>query len=345
MIIAAAFVLLAQVGSEPVSVGDYRDRLGSIRKAVEAGDLEGARRRATDLQSLRIRHDGSEFTPDPTVLRPVAQAKDLPAARDAARSIAQLEEALESVPTGPAAAPDLQRLDSLRREQAERAADPGARVGGPELHAPPVPPVPRSLLEWLQDLSIRTYEALADVLQKLFRWILRLLFGSAALAGGPGQGMSALVLGLMIVILGIVGLAAFLALQRRKAVGDLPVTIVPAASGRDEDPLSRTSSEWERFAAELMTSGRFREAIRAWYHAVLVTLFRAGLLHYRKDRTNWEYAYALGPDLPWRPGFVEATRTFEQTWYGRRETPLDAAEAYAAEARVILGKIRAGREP
>jgi hypothetical protein len=93
-----------------------------------------------------------------------------------------------------------------------------------------------------------------------------------------------------------------------------------------------------------MGSGRFREAIRAWYHAVLVTLFRSGLLHYRKDRTNWEYAYALGPELPWRPGFVDATRTFEQIWYGRRETPPDAAEAFARDARGILERIQGGRQ-
>jgi hypothetical protein len=342
MIRAAAFVLLSLIGPDPISVGEYRDRLGSIRSAIDAGDLETARRRAADLQSIRVRHDGSDFAPDPTVLRPVAEAKDLPSARDAARAVSRVQEALESIPSARASAPDAERLERLRREEAERSVDPGDRIGGPELHAPRVP---RSLREWLEDLSMRLYEALKDALRKLFGWLLRMLFGSAGLKGGPGQSMSTLVLGLMIIILAVLGLAAFLALQRRKAIGDLPATVVPAASGRDEDPLSRTSSEWERFAAELMRSGRFREAIRAWYHAVLVTLFRAGLLHYRKDRTNWEYAYALGPDLPWRSGFVEATRTFEVTWYGRRETAQDAAETYAAEARGLLDKVRGGREP
>ena len=61
------------------------------------------------------------------------------------------------------------------------------------------------------------------------------------------------------------------------------------ASQRDADPLSREQDEWEKYAAELAAAGRLREAIRAWYHAVLVGLFRAGLLHHHKGRTNWEY--------------------------------------------------------
>ncbi|RPH37203.1 MAG: DUF4129 domain-containing protein, partial [Planctomycetota bacterium] len=109
-----------------------------------------------------------------------------------------------------------------------------------------------------------------------------------------------------------------------------------------DDPLSRTASEWERFAAELMNAGRSREAIRAWYHAVLVSLFRAGVLHYRKDRTNWEYAYALPSGVPWRAGFVEATRTFEREWYGRRDTPVEMAESYQDQARRMLSQVREG---
>src|SRR5207244_431829 len=116
----------------------------------------------------------------------------------------------------------------------------------------------------------------------------------------------------------------------------------PALSAKDEDPLSRTASEWERFAAELMSGGRFREAIRAWYHAVLVSLFRIGALHYRKDRTNWEYAYALPSTLRWRSGFVDATRTFEREWYGRRDTPVETAEGYQRHAQAMLAEVRQG---
>jgi len=340
MTAVTALLLLALGGQETISVSEYRDRLAAIRSSIDADDLEGARKRATDLQAVRVRHQGTEFTSDPTVLRPIAGAKDLAAARDAAKSLAALREALSAIPSGPPSAPDAPLLERLRKEEAEHALNPDGNISGPVLQKPSVP---RSVREWLYDLFVRLREFFQKLLSNFFKWLLGMLFGGLGSRSG-GDGMSYLVMGLIVLILGAVGIVAFLALQRKgKAIETVPVE--GPAPVRDEDPLSRSSNEWERFAAELMGSGRFREAIRAWYHAVLVTLFRAGLLHYRKDRTNWEYAYALGPDLPWRPGFVEATRTFEQVWYGRREAPTETAEAFAFEARGMLDRIRAGRQP
>jgi hypothetical protein len=337
----AALVLLALGAQETVSSSEYGDRLVAIRSAIDANDLGLARRLATQLQSVRVRHEGVLFSPDPTVLRPIASARDLAAARDAAKPLSRLRDALEAVPTGRVATPDAPLLERLRSEEAERVLNPEGKVGGPVLQPPSVP---RSLREWLWDLLMRLWEFLKKLFSNFLKWLLGLLFGGMG-SRSMGDGMTYLVIGLIILILGTVGIIAYVTLQRRRAMPAATVTSELPATARDEDPLSRTSNEWERFAAELMRSGRFREAIRAWYHAVLVTLFRAGLLHYRKDRTNWEYAYALGPDLPWRPGFVLATRTFEQVWYGRREAPSDAAEEFASDARVILEKVRGGSQP
>jgi hypothetical protein len=339
VIAVAAIVLMALGGQETVSASEYRDRLSAIRSAIDAQDLDLARERATELQSVRVRHEGMVFAPDPTVLRPLARARDLAAAREALKPLSALREALESVPPGRSVTPDAPLLERLRQEEAERALSPEGKVGGPVLHQPSVP---RSLREWLRDLFMRLLDFLQKLVSDFLRWLLSLLFGGMG-SPGMGEGMTYLVMGLIVLILGTIGVVAYVTLHRRRRTGVEAVATEAPAMVRDEDPLSRTSNEWERFAAELMGSGRFREAIRAWYHAVLVTLFRAGLLHYRKDRTNWEYAYALGPDLPWRPGFVDATRTFEQIWYGRREAPSDAAEAFASDARGILEKVRGGK--
>jgi hypothetical protein len=340
MTAAALAVLLALFGQETIPLAEYRERLGGIRSAIAANDLETARKRAGELQSLRVSHEGTEFAADRSVLKPIADAKDLQSAREAALPLRTLAEALDSLSQGKALPPDPALLERLRREEAERALKAGGAVGGPELHAPPVP---HTLRGWLRDIAQQIWDFVKRMLKKFFEWLGRMLFGGWA-AGQSGAGMTWLVMGLMLTILGLIGAIAFVTLKRRRRTTvDAPLGSAPASAEKDEDPLSRSSNEWERFAAELMKSGRFREAIRAWYHAVLVTLFRSGLLHYRKDRTNWEYAYALSPEVPWRPGFVEATRTFEQIWYGRRETPPETVDAYAADARGILDKVRGGR--
>lgn len=108
----------------------------------------------------------------------------------------------------------------------------------------------------------------------------------------------------------------------------------------DDNPLSREGGEWERYAEQLAAAGRLREAIRAWYHAVLVHLYRGGLLHYRKGRTNWEYVAALPARLDWRSRFIELTRHFETEWYGRGASSEDALERCRRAAGDILSQLR-----
>ena len=112
---------------------------------------------------------------------------------------------------------------------------------------------------------------------------------------------------------------------------------------RDADPRSRSGGEWERYAQELAAQGRLREALRAWFHAVLATLYQHGLLHYRRDRTNWEYARAIAPDAAWRPQFIGLTEGFERHWYGAASTDDQALESYAGHAQNLLGQLQTGR--
>jgi hypothetical protein len=324
-----ALVMMLAVGQE-IGLAEYRERL----QAIDAS----ARSRARDLQAVRVRHDGIEFSADGTVLGPIVTAKDAAAAREAARPLRSLRAELESIGGNPVpAAPDGALFERLRQEEELRSLSPDGRVGGPTLHAPEVP---QSIIDRLAALL----ETLGGYLKKFLYWILQLFFGSAGGASKEVTSTRYLVVGLVITVLGILGIVAVIAMRRRRraAPASVAVSEAPAISAKDEDPLSRTANEWERFASELMSSGRFREAIRAWYHAVLVSLFRAGTLHYRKDRTNWEYAYALPSGVPWRAGFMDATRTFEREWYGRRDTPVETAEVYQEQARRMLADVRQG---
>ena len=146
----------------------------------------------------------------------------------------------------------------------------------------------------------------------------------------------------VIAIVIVLAILAFEVVRRSRAATpdqDL-VTSDPIESRRDEDPLSRGANEWERYAAQLAAAGRTREAIRAWYHAVLVTLYAAGILHFKKGRTNWEYIAALSPELAWRGEFVTMTRRFETEWYGRAQSDADALDDAAGRARRILDTVR-----
>ena len=76
---------------------------------------------------------------------------------------------------------------------------------------------------------------------------------------------------------------------------------------------------------------------------MLVALFRAGLLHHHKGRTNWEYVARLSPDTAWRPELIELTRRFDREWYGRERSSPEALRECASDARSILTQVRQGR--
>lgn len=330
---ALALLVLAAFQSDPIGVNEYRDRLTAIRSAIDRKEIDAVRDGARDLQALRVRHEGGVLVPDPSVLGPLASAKDAAAARESVARLDALLEGLKALPDSQVPKPaDPQLLERLRAEEAERERESGRRVGGPALHAPEIPQ------SWLEKAKA-FLEAFAQKVGRFLMWLLRLLFSGPS-SGAPGSSTQFLVALLVIGVLGALGVVAVVALRRKQAVATpTGVSEAPAMSTEDDDPLSRTANEWERFAVELMKGGRFREAIRAWYHAVLVTLFRSGALHYRKDRTNWEYAFALPSTVEWRPRFLEATRTFEREWYGRRNSEAELAEAYQQQAQGILTEI------
>ena len=334
---AIAALVLLLCAPDSIDLPEYRARLRRLQEAVERRDVDAVRSGADDLLKQRVKHGGMILLPDATVLGPLAEAKTPEAAREAAVRLRALSAELESIDAAPAPAPpDGALLERLRQEEQLNQLSPDRAVGGPGLHAPQVP---RSFWERLASWG----ESLQKVLEQFLRWLARLFFGVAGAQKIEAPSTRYLVIGLVVTVLGTLAIVAVMALRRRQASAAVVASSeAPAMSAKDEDPLSRTATEWERFAAELMNAGRFREAIRAWYHALLVTLFRAGTLHYRKDRTNWEYAYALPSTVPWRAGFMDATRTFEQEWYGRRDTAVETAEQYRARTMNMLDAVREG---
>ena len=332
--LAAALCLVLLTDGETIPLREYRARLAATAQALDRGEIETVRREAKALLGLRVRHDGSGFAPDETLLGPLSGA-ELDDARKLKGRLAALVAALDSLEaqSGPAPEPDRELLERLRRDEAAWEVRKGGAVPGlPETR------VPRSFVERIRDF----FEWIGEKLKAFLNWLQRMFFPDRG-KGSGSVGMPLFVAILVILLVIAVGAITIVALRRKRSAGRHALAAsAPAASARDEDPLSRTAGEWERFAQELAGAGRFREAIRAWYHAVLVTLFRAGVLHYRRDRTNWEYAYALAPQHAWRPEFLDATRRFEREWYGRQDSAADTAGEYERQARRILGVVREG---
>lgn len=324
-------LLPAALAAEVLSAAAYRERLAGIDARLRAGDWVGARTGAKDLLDDRITFGDESLETDVSILRPLADARDAPAARAAAPRLTRLVEALAALPPTESAPSDRKTLDEVRAREALAELPQGGSL----------PKKRTTLLETLAELLTPVAEWLKDIGERILDWLADLFPDREGKKTAFGLGLPGMVT-VFVVLLALLGLwLAWRAFRnRRRRAGIEAIAMEAPSPAEDADPLSRASAEWERYAAELAAAGRHREAIRAWYHAVLVTLFRKGALHYRKGRTNWEYVTALAPGHTWRARFIELTRHFEREWYGRDESAPEALGEAEDMARGLLGALR-----
>jgi hypothetical protein len=334
--LAWALVPAAADAAAPLPLGDYRARLGAIERQLTGGDWPGARDAARGLAGERVRYGREEIRPDLSVLEPLARARSR---QEAAATLPGLRRLLAFLPAreapteGSAAAPRL--LEDARRRQAL----PEIGRGGVMPRVDRLPSLRQALAELLEP----PLRAFSEAFERFWSWLQRLLPDPRRLSRS-GWGLHDTVIALVVAGAVAFSLLALRAWRRRRRGGPPSAAAASAPPpSRDDDPLSRETSEWERYAAELAAAGRAREAIRAWYHAVLAALYRSGQLHYRKGRTNWEYAAALPPSLPWRATFFEITHRFEREWYGGSASSIEALDRARSLALGLLGAVRGAR--
>lgn len=321
---------------QTLSAAEYRRALGAIETQLRAGEWASASEQARVLLGARVSAGGQVLAADASVLEPVLVVADVGSARQAASALALLRDALEKVEVrnGEVGAPDRERLARLAAAQKVSGPEAGGEVTLPAIERPGF---------WQ-----RALEAMAEAGEKALEWLTKLRdWLLERMKSKQSEKGAAIDTRLVVVLVGLAALVLGLLAWRRRRSAEMPEAvehgepIVSGAAG-DADPLSREQDEWQRYARELETQGRLREAIRAWYHAVLVALYRRGLLQYRKGRTNWEYVAALSPTLAWRPRFIALTRVFESEWYGRAASSAEALARGVAEARGVLGGLEEG---
>lgn len=318
--------LLALLLAAPLTFADYRARLERVDALLLQGERTQAALAARELLRSRVRVGEEEIVPAAWALEPIARGDP-----HRARLRGLIEGLAPEAGARPASA-DKQLLEAVRRAQ----ETVGPRAGGT------IAPLPAPELPFLEQLRGALESAARWTVRRLgefWRWLASLFPAATA---QQAVGISSRITGLVLIFVGLVvvlvtALALLSAARPRSAIA-ARASAAPE-SEEDADPLSRSAGGWEERARDLAAQGRARDAIRAWYHALLVHCYGKGVLHHRRGRTNWEYAHALSPSLPWRPRFEELTRRFDVEWYGRAESTPAALEAFSAGAGEILSAL------
>lgn len=319
-------LLLLAVPAAAMPVADYIGALEHIDALLASNQLDAAKSAATALKDADVVWAKGTFKADASLLAAIEKG-------NRSRLIATITE-LRRAAGMSAAQADRKLLEQIAAEQEPPELPKGGLV--PTKLQRDVP-----LLERIATAISDMVEWLGDKLRKFFEWILDLLPRNRTPDGKPTAGLHWIVWAVVGAIVLIILYLAIDVLRRSRAAGPAEVeTSTPIGSRQDEDPLSRGALEWEKYANDLATAGRHREAIRAWYHAVLVTCYAAGILHFRKGRTNWEYIASLAPSLAWRPDAISLTRRFEQEWYGSLRSTPEAYEECSELAQAVLDALR-----
>ena len=118
----------------------------------------------------------------------------------------------------------------------------------------------------------------------------------------------------------------------------------PLAASATENALDHTVDEWEQFAAQWLSRGDVRQAIRALYLATLVHLHRERRIDYNRAFTNWVYVRHYRGEAEDQGTLRRLTRMFDEVWYGEREYDEAQYRSFEQGARA-LGTPAPGTEP
>ncbi len=194
-----------------------------------------------------------------------------------------------AVAVGPGELPTPQEAPAQARRRAEEI------LARPELR-----PEPRPLVE-------RVLDELGELLDRV--------------VGGVGSVSPLLAWAIVGAVAGLLGFALWRGV--RALQGDAAVRGGVGVDGRRRPP-----ADWRAEAAAHEAAGRWREALRCSWRAVVAELAARGLLEEVPGRTTGEYRRAVARSLPdGAAAFSRSTRLFEDAWYAAVEVgPAEAAE-------------------
>jgi hypothetical protein len=201
---------------------------------------------------------------------------------------------------------------------------------------PPSDHDPERVRELADDILAhpRYDEAEPSLPDRILEWVgeqLAKLIGE--LVGGGGGAVVA-----WIILLAFAAAVVFLLVRFGR------ITLPATSANREPEvmvELTRTASEWRAEADRLEADGRWREALRCRYRALVADLVRRGTIPEQAGRTAGEYARDVAAREPGAaPAFAAATELFEAVWYGGAEAgPADAQRFRDLDARVLAVRV------
>lgn len=180
-------------------------------------------------------------------------------------------------------------------------------------------------------------------LQAAWHWLTtqlgKLLGRLLGLSGPSGSNLASIVV-IVLVGVGVVVLVWSMVRTNRRRGGRIRPPGVVFSTGSP----ARSPAEWRAEAATHAAAGRWRDALRCRYRALVAELAGRGLIEEIPGRTSGEYRQDVAAVVPAAgTAFDGATDLFEQAWYGDIATGPDEQDRFDALARRVLTPVGGGQ--
>jgi Domain of unknown function (DUF4129) len=182
------------------------------------------------------------------------------------------------------------------------------------------------------------------VINAIVNWLDHVFNLHLHLPLGPGSGLGGGWLSDVLLLVLIAGVVALLIVAIRKGV----FARLRHAQGTGvvvtEEGEIMAPEAWRREAERLAAEGRYREALRCRYRALVADLAYRGVLTEVPGRTTGDYERLVAALLPEvATQFSSVTRLFERCWYGHEPSDARAQYLFDEIAATIVAQVGSGR--
>ncbi len=198
-----------------------------------------------------------------------------------------------------------------------------AILARPEFEPPPEPVAEQAPEEEPDPDSLwaRFGRWLDELFRRLFDREPRSPRSGPAVGGGMAvaNAVALVLLAAVIILAGVLVVLAFRNRERERGDVEVEQGALALAAADPDNALSRAPEGWASLADELALQGRYREAVRSLYLALLSKLHRAGAIDYDPTQSNWDYCRRFRGNRAHLPTFRDLTLRFDFAWYGVAE--------------------------
>jgi hypothetical protein len=205
-----------------------------------------------------------------------------------------------------------------------------------------------SVVAWIIDKLGKGLKAVINWIDKLINWLIDLLPTADQRIASPDENWIASVRVAVIVLL--IGLLCALVyilwrswMRRQTAQAEIAASAVESTPDLEDENTTADDlpvNRWLELARELTEKGSLRQAIRAFYLAILADLAAHELITIEKFKSNREYEIELRRRAHQKEGLLKAFSksrdVFERVWYGMYKISRLDLDHYAAIQKRLM---------